>query len=59
MTVCPCCHQSIRYIISKDSILTVNPVAKTIITERGRRVVGYEVHSCKKDLTDSGEAIKE
>lgn len=59
MTYCLDCKAPVKYIVSKDSIIKVNAEEKFLVTDRGRIVKGYEIHSCKKDLTGSGEAIKE
>lgn len=59
MTYCLDCKAPVKYIVSKDNIIKVNAEEKFLVTDRGRIVKGYEVHSCKKDLTDSVEVGKE
>ncbi|MGI5066118.1 hypothetical protein [Treponema putidum] len=59
MTYCLDCKAPVKYIVSKDNIIKVNVEEKFLVTDRGRIVKGYEIHSCKKDSTGNEEANKE
>ena len=45
MTYCLDCKTPVKYIVSKDNIIKVNIEEKFLVTDRGRIVKGYEIHS--------------
>lgn len=46
MTKCPHCGNPIRYITDTHTIFIVDTEEKTLITERGRIIKGFMLHSC-------------
>lgn len=50
MQKCSVCGKAIRYIFSKGNVIICNAEEKTVYTESGRKVVGCEVHDCKKEV---------
>lgn len=56
MIYCKTCGKEVKFIaISLNQSVTCDVKERTFYTITGRKVVGYEVHECKKETVEDGK----